>query len=391
MAAEKKSDEEIGPPIVSIGGIVIVNPDPPEPHARPPYRSKSDNFYREMSKDEFIKLWGPICLYDTSIQSLRSVKEILYPWWHDINDGKIIYNQNPKSTIYKTKSRLSNAEMVIKVYHVSKKKKEKHFALEVDFVITEYNFVVHTNLLQYHAICKDDKNDIYIAMEPLNKDLRQYVEERHGINGQGINELQCKCIVLDILNNLWIVHVAGYIHNDIKPENIMLRQRSNEPQFNGWKIIDFDTRFFMGLAKYKLLPSANGTIGWMPPEVNPLVKHHIFKKDNYLSYGYDIWALGLIILYILFGTHPYLIQGYFFENYWYKKKLLKNGKYDMDSDKNKGEIELRNYLMKLYINDQISKQLFDLLHNHMLLFDPRKRSDCKAIYNHPWFDDIRDD
>ena len=44
----------------------------------------------------------------------------------------------------------------------------------------------------------------------------------------------------------------------------------------------------------------------------------------------------------------------------------------------------------LYVTDKMSKELFDLLHNNILLFDPRKGSDCKVIYNHAWFDEVRD-
>ena len=60
------------------------------------------------------------------------------------------------------------------------------------------------------------------------------------------------------------------------------------------------------------------------------------------------------------------------DRYFYEAKLLKEEKYDKDSDKNKGEIWLRNHLISLYFENKISKDLFDLLHDHLLVFDYRK-------------------
>ena len=79
----------------------------------------------------------------------------------------------------------------------------------------------------------------------------------------------------------------------------------------------------------------------------------------------------MIILSIVFETHQYDIDGSIGIRHWYKQNLLINGKYDMNSDKNKGEISLRNYLVDLYVNEKISKELIELLHNHVLIFDTR--------------------
>ena len=76
-----------------------------------------------------------------------------------------------------------------------------------------------------------------------------------------------------------------------------------------WDWINIDCR----------LQTSFGSFGWMPPEINPLIDKQIFKgKGNYFTY--DIWSLGLIILYIVSGTQPYDVEGWIMtERHWYKK------------------------------------------------------------------------
>ena len=40
-------------------------------------------------------------------------------------------------------------------------------------------------------------------------------------------------------------------------------------------------------------------------------------------------------------------------------------------------------------DEKTSKDLFDLLSNYMLVWDPRKRATPPQIYKHSWFDEIR--
>ena len=56
----------------------------------------------------------------------------------------------------------------------------------------------------------------------------------------------------------------------------------------------------------------------------------------------------------------------------------------MDIDTNKGEMALRNHLIKLMYDGKISVALCSLLHN-MFSFDPRKRAKCDDILKHSWF------
>merc|ERR1712130_542449 len=96
--------------------------------------------------------------------------------------------------------------------------------------------------------------------------------------------------------------------------------------------------------------------------------------DNHFTYSADIWSLGLIILFILFGGHPYILNQYEMnkicrnkqerKEYFYKHKLLRkhykrrNGKNyyyeNYDGQIDKGQIFIYNYLIKLYYDSKIS-------------------------------------
>ena len=69
------------------------------------------------------------------------------------------------------------------------------------------------------------------------------------------------------------------------------------------------------------------------------------------------------------------------------KKKKKKSKHVRTTSKLRcnGEEFLQNYLIKLFYENKISAQLFDLLHNHMLLFDAGKRSTVRQIMKHSWF------
>ena len=66
------------------------------------------------------------------------------------------------------------------------------------------------------------------------------------------------------------------------------------------------------------------------------------------------------------------------KKYWYYSKLL-------DYNKNK---KWNHYLVFLHKKNKISLNLLDLLLNHMLVFDVKKRSSVKTILKHQWFRDV---
>eukprot|EP01083_Nonionella_stella_P020843 57814_1 len=287
---------------------------------------------------------------------------------------------------------------------------------------SEFVLVKHTQLLIYDDIyCDESKQCAIIISEPLNYTLRDYVEvQKKGID---ISEHECKIIILDIMDKLWTTHRSGFIHNDLTPDNIMYRNGDFRPSLtqddNGWQIIDYGLMMNQIDAKedrhrYK------GTRGWTSPETVPE------SNENTYSFANDIWALGLIIIYILCKTQPYTLTAYEqttlcnkdryqYRQYFYYNKLLQRpfqrrnklttfirkrfqphpkeevaGGYEVDRLQLKaGQLYLKKYLRKLWQNNKISSDLCHLLANYMLHFDPTKRFNCAQIYKNKWFDDVR--
>ena len=291
---------------------------------------------------------------------------------------------------------------------------------EQEKMINLYSLIKEAKLLNFYDIYEwkmrptvpdSIEKWITIVMEKLEITLEDYVQTKYKSNGPGVTENECKCIIKDLIQKLTILHKYGYIHADIKPNNIMANKN------NKWSFIDYDIMLFIGDSEYVKRTWHGGTVLWTPPEMkvwelmkkfkNDDEKERIIKSESYVesdyynlvSYGADIWQMGLIILYIITGQHYYKLTPWeeakcmwmpfhrWTDEYFYQTKLLKDDEYDMNSDSNTGEISLRNYLISLYYQDKISRNLFNLLHDEMLLFDPRKRSKCKDILNHPWLCD----
>ena len=322
--------------------------------------------------------------------------------------GESIYDTHSIHIIdrkYESKSEQNdhdNAQCILKRYMVCpigpRGQREEERKLRVISIKRTYLLISSLKLQPVHGLYwNPETHHLLMEMEKLDETLKDYVQYRSG-HGNHIEELECSHIIYDLLQPMRRLHQRGWIHGDIKPENIMCKIPGNQRK---WYLIDYDDRVYTGLgadSKKRACEGVGGTAGWTPPEISPLNKKGVY---NYFTYAADIWPLGLIILYILFGEQPYDLTekeerkckflGDRYSEYFYKNKLMKKGKYNMDSDKNKGELWLRDYLISLYVQDKISKELFDLLDGNMLSFDPRKRSDCDDIWKHLWFDGVRKD
>lgn len=113
----------------------------------------------------------------------------------------------------------------------------------------------------------------------------------------GLPELDVKRHTRSILRGLRHIHHSGYVHCDLKPENIMLVGSSlGDDQFTA-KIGD------LGLAKRakqskksKLIPNWRGTPMYFSPEV---------VIDGVQEAPSDIWAIGCIVLEMFTSNPPW--------------------------------------------------------------------------------------
>eukprot|EP01084_Bolivina_argentea_P015259 28527_1 len=266
-----------------------------------------------------------------------------------------------------------------------------------DKIFKEFIFIRETELIEYDAIYYNDQtNQVYITQPLYSKSLMHQINENNGFNDENI----VRIIASDILNKIWIMNNCGYVHGDIEPDNIVKREFNDNNEYidDGYKLIDFN---FM--KKYKSKGEYIGSIGWTAPEMV-----YGYNKNKYL-YVSDIFSLGLVILFALFGSQPLQINDDDKKKYGQLTNFLNNqlNKEDMKQEKKfkddlkdkmyqnhynkllKSENMLKNYLVKLYYDNKISLELFNLLHDGMLLYDPQKRWNCKMVNESKWFDPCR--
>lgn len=141
-------------------------------------------------------------------------------------------------------------------------------------------------------VIKSEKNIIitnYIQgldlLEYLNKIKKNYLKER-----------KARFIMKRLLNSVLFLHKKNIVHGDIKQENVMIELHKDNLIMNV-VLIDFGaSRILSEKENYIIEDKEIGTSGYIAPET---------LTSNYISFGNDIWALGILYYELLVGEQPY--------------------------------------------------------------------------------------
>ncbi|GAN04548.1 hypothetical protein MAM1_0067c04009 [Mucor ambiguus] len=184
--------------------------------------------------------------------------------------------------VYKCIERATNKQVAIKKYLVEENQYEDMFVMPKELVENEiYSMTkcVHPNILKLLAVHLHQEF-VYLVM-PLctGGSLQQYVFEHHLTVGQLVH------IITSIASGLSKVHGHGYIHRDIKCDNIFLDQESNTIVIGDFGVVSISP------AADSSVEEAGVVLFWSPELVQQKIVNH----------KVDIWALGIVILEVLNG------------------------------------------------------------------------------------------
>ena len=164
-------------------------------------------------------------------------------------------------------------------------------------------------------------------------------------------------IFVDVLNGLNELHKNGFIHNDIKSENIIY-QATKDKKMN-FVICDYD--FIWKISKLAKNKSLGGTVGFYSPE--KIAYSYGISTIDTNNPQTDIWSAGMVFFEVIAGIP--LRKGL-------NKKITKY----IGSLISEDEIQkCLNNIVKRYINDE--NEIFQDLFLSMLVIDPQKRKSSK--------------
>ena len=147
----------------------------------------------------------------------------------------------------------------------------------------------HPNIMKIYEVIESSKY-YYILCELLTGgELFDLI-----LKEQKFDEKTCAKYLRDLLSGIFYCHRNNFVHNDIKPENLLLESKEKDAKL---KLIDFGIARSFGKAP---LTGRFGTVifnqkFYMAPEI---------FSDKY-NEKIDIWSAGVLLFMMLSGSLPF--------------------------------------------------------------------------------------
>jgi serine/threonine protein kinase len=210
-------------------------------------------------------------------------------------------------------------------------------------------------VIQLHYAFQDQRN-LYMVMEFMaGGDLVKLVERFE------LPDNWVRFYAMEIILGIEAIHNMGYLHRDIKPDNILLDRTGHV------KLADFGTCLKMDARKQVKFQRAVGTPDYVPPEM-------LSAEGRMESYGSesDWWSFGIVLYELIVGDVPFYSETL---TGTYSKIL-----HHQDNLEFPEEVPITNNARAFILT---------------LITDKRERNgrncDCSGIKNHKWFTDAKDD
>lgn len=192
-------------------------------------------------------------------------------------------------TVYKAENTMEKGEKVaLKVLReelFENEKNRKRFKQEAAIV----DQLDHPNIIKVYERGQS-RRSMYIAMELLEgKTLTKKIEEEGPLD-----LFESLHIMVQVTNAIAKIHSKDIIHRDMKPDNVMLIERDNDPNFV--KLLDFGLAKMQHQTRLTQTGMVIGTINYMAPEQ---------IAGTEVSCATDIYSIGVMFYEMLIGKKPF--------------------------------------------------------------------------------------
>ncbi|CAG0917345.1 unnamed protein product [Notodromas monacha] len=160
-----------------------------------------------------------------------------------------------------------------------------------------------------------------------------------------------------LLQAVSYLHSQSVIHGDIRPENLMADSSKSPPVL---KVIDFGSavKADENPNGYACLSHPHGSVEFSPPEL-------LGKDRAKLSYGADLWSIGVVIYIFLGGVSPFALE-------------------DGQIVDVRTRVENVQYSYPDEYFSELSPEIKDVI-DGLFQFLPEKRTPCDDCLNALWF------
>ncbi|KAL9230189.1 hypothetical protein vseg_005575 [Gypsophila vaccaria] len=170
--------------------------------------------------------------------------------------------------------------------------------------------ISHPNVVRY--LCgfyEEEKNEYFLVMELISKDLSSYIKEVCGPKRQIPFSLPVAVdIMLQIARGMEYLHSQKIYHGELKPSNILIKPKTSslEGYFTA-KISGFGLKGVKTASSRGPTPNQNETLPfiWYAPEVLSEQERPGSSCKNQYSEKADVYSFGMLCFELLTGKVPF--------------------------------------------------------------------------------------